>query len=38
MGTCLRQVGDELHPLRGKDSAPDFTELESRLERAVEGK
>jgi multiple sugar transport system substrate-binding protein len=33
-----RAFRDELHPLLGKDSAPDFTGLESRLERAVEGK
>jgi multiple sugar transport system substrate-binding protein len=33
-----RAFRDELHPLLGKDAAPDFSHLASRLERAIEGK
>jgi multiple sugar transport system substrate-binding protein len=33
-----RAFRDELHPMLGKDAAPDFSGLESRLERAIEGK
>jgi multiple sugar transport system substrate-binding protein len=33
-----RAFRDELHPLLGKDAAPDFSHLASRLEQAIEGK
>lgn len=33
-----RAFQDELHPSLGKDAAPDFSRLASRLEQAIEGK